>query len=479
MFEASFLSMFSVGVKLSGLDDFVTPSQNCIKPVINQTQKSENERSSGKRGVIKVEADGSYKEMYGSGDEIVLKKANITLNDCLACSGCVTTAETILIEQQSHVKLEESLKEGHWKAIVASICPQSISSLAAFYELSFSETAERVSGCLKSLGVTYVLDTNVGRNLTLIQCGKEFVDRRRNNVDNLPVFTSSCPGWICYAEKTHGEFILPYLSSVKSPQQMMGILVKRFLARKLGIDPADVFHFTVMPCYDKKLEATRSDFVTPGTEIRDVDTVIATNELNLLMDQLGTTFRDFNQMPFDDLVSICTYGENKPYTFNSHLGSGSGGYIEFVFKYAAKELFNIEDPEMNFVTKRNPDHQELFLTVDGETKLRFAVANGFRNLGNFAMKLKKKNLKYDYVEIMACPSGCLNGGGQLRIENDPKNTFLTKVKEKYFSLKAVVPSDEWFREGFEHEDEETIDSLFIATYNNVPKLDINSLNIQW
>ena len=111
MFEASFLSMFSVGVKLSGLDDFVTPSQNCIKPVINQTQKSENERSSGKRGVIKVEADGSYKEMYGSGDEIVLKKANITLNDCLACSGCVTTAETILIEQQSHVKLEESLKK--------------------------------------------------------------------------------------------------------------------------------------------------------------------------------------------------------------------------------------------------------------------------------------------------------------------------------------------------------------------------------
>ena len=97
--------MFSVGVKLSGLDDFVTPSQSCIKPVIN-----ENQGNAGKTGVIKVEADGSYKERYGSGDEVVLKKANITLNDCLACSGCVTTAETILIEQQSHVKLNESLK---------------------------------------------------------------------------------------------------------------------------------------------------------------------------------------------------------------------------------------------------------------------------------------------------------------------------------------------------------------------------------
>ena len=101
--------MFSVGVKLSGLDDFVTPSQNCVKPVINHIQKSAKQ-STSKKGVIKVEADGSYKEHYGSGDEVVLKKANITLNDCLACSGCVTTAETILIEQQSHVKLNQSLK---------------------------------------------------------------------------------------------------------------------------------------------------------------------------------------------------------------------------------------------------------------------------------------------------------------------------------------------------------------------------------
>ena len=351
--------------------------------------------------------------------------------------------------------------------------------MAAFYDLSFNETAEKVSGCLKSLGVGYVFDTSVGRNLTLIQCGKEFVERYRNCCEDLPVFTSSCPGWICYAEKTHGDFILPHLSFVKSPQQMMGILVKRYLARHLGIDSSDIFHFTVMPCYDKKLEATRSDFVTPGTEIRDVDTVIATNELNLLFDQLDTPFRDFKQMPFDDLTTICRTGEKTPYNFKSHPGSGSGGYIEFVFKYAAKELFNIEDPELNFVIKRNADHQELFLTVDGETKLRFAVANGFRNLGNFAMKLKKKTLKYDYVEIMACPSGCLNGGGQLRMENDPKNTFLIKVKEKYFSLDNVVPSDEWFRKDFEHEGGQNMDSIFVAKYKNVPKLDVNSLNIQW
>ena len=359
------------------------------------------------------------------------------------------------------------------------MCPQSVSSLAAFYDLSFEETAEKIAGCLKSLGVGYVFDTNVGRNLTLIECGKEFVRRYRDDDKLFPVFTSSCPGWICYAEKTHGEFILPYLSSVKSPQQMMGILVKRYLAKRLAIHAGDIFHFTIMPCYDKKLEATRSDFVTVGTEIRDVDTVIATNELKLLMDQLDTSFNEFNRMPFDDFVSICGHGEMKPYNFISHFGSGSGGYIEFVFRYAAKELFGMENPEINFVNKRNSDHRELLLTINGETKLKFAVANGFRNLGNFAMKLKKKNLNYDYVEIMACPSGCLNGGGQLRLENDTKNEFLSKVKEKYFSIDMTPPSDSWFRNDFEHEDDQNVDSLFIATYKNVPKLDTNSLNIQW
>ncbi|XP_063710912.1 cytosolic Fe-S cluster assembly factor narfl-like isoform X2 [Symsagittifera roscoffensis] len=445
--------MFSVGVKISGLDDFIAPSQDCIKPAV-----VENRIVTGaKRGTIKVESDGTYKELSSNGDEVLLQKAKITLNDCLACSGTRKTGSVF----------------------AATVSPQSVASLAAFYSDDFISTAERISFYLKSIGVDYVFDSNIGRNLTLLESGKEFVERFRGKSEHFPVFTSSCPGWICYAEKTHGDFILPFISKVKSPQQMMGSLIKRQLASSLKVDADLVYHFTVMPCFDKKLEALRSDFVVPGTEIKEVDCVVATNELFLMMAESSQSFTTFEKKPFDSLVDLLEGRLNREYTFRSHEGSGAGGYIEHVFKYAADQLFGVKNPPLDFVVKRSTDHKELFLNIDGEIKLRFAVAYGFKNLGNFAMKLKKNNLKYDYVEIMACPSGCLNGGGQLRSEAANNKELLNEVTARYWSLPTMEPSFDVDLSNEKSECADDVNSFFFAEYKSVPKMNTNSLNIKW
>lgn len=140
-----------------------------------------------------------------------------------------------------------------------------------------------LTGYLRSLGVDYIVNTKIADDLALLESANEFVERYKSeNIDkvgqNLPMLASACPGWVCYAEKTHGTFILPYISTARSPQQIMGVMVKQFLAAKLAVPPARLYHVTVMPCYDKKLEASREDFYSEVTDSKDVDCVITSSK---------------------------------------------------------------------------------------------------------------------------------------------------------------------------------------------------------
>ncbi|VDK29814.1 unnamed protein product [Gongylonema pulchrum] len=203
------------------------------------------------------------------GNESAKKKVTVTLNDCLACSGCITSAETVLIKEQSKPKFLEGLK--HAKLSVLTISPQSIASIAYRRGIHWSETAKLIARIFKSLGVHYVVDSSFGRLLTLSLSYEEF---KRLPPEKQPIFSGICPGFVCYAEKTHGTLLVPHISCVRSPQAMMGALVKDYLARKLDIKPEDIFHAAVMPCFDKKLEASRPDF---GTNYREVDCVLSTS----------------------------------------------------------------------------------------------------------------------------------------------------------------------------------------------------------
>lgn len=166
------------------------------------------------------------------------------------------------------------------KTIVLTVSQQSLLSLAKRYELSPEEALQHVAGYFKSLGVDLVLDTKIADDIALLESRDEFIRRfQANDSSKLPMLASSCPGWVCYAEKTHGNFILPYISTTRSPQQIMGMLVKNYLAEKLETAPEKIYHITVMPCYDKKLEASREDFYSEVNDSRDVDCVITSSEL--------------------------------------------------------------------------------------------------------------------------------------------------------------------------------------------------------
>uniref|UniRef100_A0A8C5Q6H7 Cytosolic iron-sulfur assembly component 3 n=1 Tax=Leptobrachium leishanense TaxID=445787 RepID=A0A8C5Q6H7_9ANUR len=383
-------SHFSGVLQLTDLDDFIGPSQECIKPV-------KAERKPGKSiAKIQIEDDGSYYQINKDGASQKLEKAKITLNDCLACSGCVTSAETVLISQQSHEELYRILHLNktddlsQHKLVVVSVSPQSRASLAAKFNLSVTETAKKLNTFFKQIGVHHVFDTTFARNFSLLESQREFIRRfeRQKEEKTLPMLASACPGWICYAEKTHGSFIIPYISNTKSPQQVMGSLVKNHFAQEMNLRPDQIYHVTVMPCYDKKLEASRPDFFNQEYETRDVDCVITTGEVLRMLEQERLSLSDVTSSPIPTL---------------------------------------------------NKDFQEVTLERDGQVLLQFALAYGFRNIQNLVQKLKRGRCSYHYVEVMACPSGCLNGGGQVRAEGEAGKDFLQRVEELYGSTRTELP----------------------------------------
>lgn len=475
-------SHFSGVLQLTDLDDFITPSQECVKPV-------KVEKKQGKSvAKIQIEDDGSYVQVNQDGGRQKLERAKITLNDCLACSGCITSAESVLITQQSHEELFKVLRNNKASeteqkvVVVVSVSPQSRASIAAHYDLSSSETGRRLTSFFKSLGVHHVFDTSFSRVFSLLESQKEFVERfqrKEQDCKALPMLTSACPGWICYAEKTHGEFILPYISSTRSPQQMMGSLVKGYFAEHQGLSPQQIYHVTVMPCFDKKLEASRSDFYLNKAETREVDCVITSGEVLKMLEEEHLNLNDVVPMPLDTLFSHVSGDE-----YLSHAGGGSGGYLHHVFIDAAKQLFGEEVKDLTYKTLRNKDFQEVTLERDGVVLLSFAATYGFRNIQNMVQKLKRGKSPYHFVEVMACPSGCLNGGGQIKpLPGQNSKELLQKVDELYKAELPVVPEEdthvaELYQTWLHSVGKEKARELLRTQYHTVEKM-INGLTMKW
>ncbi|XP_030591539.1 cytosolic Fe-S cluster assembly factor narfl [Archocentrus centrarchus] len=474
-------SHFSGVLQLTDLDDFITPSQECVKPV-------KVEKKQGKSvAKIQIEDDGSYVQVNKDGGKQKLEKAKITLNDCLACSGCITSAESVLITQQSHEELFKVLRknkasEAEQKIVVVSVSPQSRASLAAHYNLSSSEVGRRLTSFFKDLGVHHVFDTSFSRTFSLLESQREFVERfQRKEQDSkaLPMLTSACPGWICYAEKTHGEYILPYISTTRSPQQMMGSLVKGYFAEQQGLSPQQIYHVAVMPCFDKKLEASRSDFYLNKAETREVDCVITSGEVLKMLEEKTVSLNDLEPVAPDTMFSSFCGDE-----FLSHAGSGSGGYLHHVFTYAAKHLFGEEVKDLTYKILRNKDFQEVSLEKDGVVLLCFASAYGFRNIQNLVQKLKRGKSPYHFVEVMACPSGCLNGGGQVKPSTGQnQKELLQKVEDLYKAERPLLPEDdthvaELYQSWLNSVGEERAKELLHTQYHTVEKM-TNGLTMKW
>jgi iron only hydrogenase large subunit-like protein len=356
--------------------------------------------------------------------------------------------------------------------------------MAACYDLDAVEAASRLVGYLKHLGVDYVFDETFGRDLSLVESGKEFVRRFRQNA-NLPMLASACPGWICYAEKTHGNFVLPYISKIKSPQQIMGSLVKDWLAKMIDKTPDEIFHVSIMPCFDKKLEASRKDFTNEDLDSRDVDCVLTSLELETMLD--AKSLKDFPLMPLDSIMDL----DKKQISLLCHSGGGSGGYLEYIFRYAARTLFDVQVNDIEYKTLRNQDMKEVTLCIEGQTKMKFAIAYGFRNIQNLVQKLKrgKGSGLYHFVEVMACPAGCLNGGGQIKDNGaNQSRELLNEVTKIYEEVPKRTPDENpdvpeiyklWL-DGFmtDNDDIVKVRQFLHTEYHEVEK-NVSSLTIKW
>ncbi|KAJ8933935.1 hypothetical protein NQ314_013691 [Rhamnusium bicolor] len=463
------MSRFSGVLQLTDLDDFITPSQA---------------------------KDGSYFQLEEDGTEQKLQKVEITLADCLACSGCITSAESVLITQQSQeelirvfednkiLKSQGKLQEA--KLIIVSVSIQPILSLAIRYNLLPNDCAAKLVQYFKKLGADMVIDMTVADDFALLESQREFIRRYRatesDGIRNvLPMLASSCPGWVCYAEKTHGDYILPYISTTKSPQQIMGSLVKHWVGRNLG--NRQIYHVTVMPCYDKKLEAAREDFFSEETQSRDVDCVITAIELEQMLQKDEISLDSLENSAFSQPWLLKEDHDVTP-SLTRHIGSGSGGFADHIFRYAAKELFGEELEKLEYKSLRNPDFREVILIKEEKILLRFAIANGFRNIQNLVQKLKRGKSQYQYVEVMACPSGCLNGGAQVRPKEGSSVKELTTLLETlYNSLPCKSPEEnksvgELYDSWLGGQESDKCNAVLHTQYHAVEKA-MNALNIKW
>ena len=439
------------GVTLSLGNDFIEPGAACTKPI---KPKKQEPGQSGPH-VLRFEGD---EENDGAGKPAV---ARVTLNDCLACSGCVTSAETVLVAQQSVAEFLRAVGSGEHALVLLSMSAAARAAIAVHCGLGLRETFGRLSGFFKGVGCHAVFDTGLATDLCLLQTGAEFVQRFRVAAAAgaaagavaapLPLLTSTCPGWVCYAEKVVGDGVLPLLSRVKSPQQIAGALLKRTHAAAAGLPPHRVYHVALMPCYDKKLEASRPEFVSGGAEAaaaaaeaaaaggggggaaaaaaeaggaRDVDCVISSAEVLTLLDERQVALADVAAAPPDADPPLSglslggggdASGSGGPLLTYAAAGA-SGGHADFVFRHAARELFGVDlgDGPLGWTTARNRDLREVTLEVEGTVVLRFAQAYGFRNIQNVVRRAKAGRCAYHFVEIMACPGGCANGGAQPR-----------------------------------------------------------------
>jgi iron only hydrogenase large subunit-like protein len=280
------MSAFSSGLRITGLDDFMRPEKDCV---VLKTEPPKPKPTTNANSVIRVNNDGTYTEVNKEGEAIQLQPTKISLTDCLACSGCVTTAETVLIEAQGINEVLKQLKE---KEVVVSISPQACASIGAKYGLSYSKSFMKLMSLFNVLGVKYVVDLSVAENVSLIETAEEFVEKKKIAMiqgTSMTMLCGACPGWICYAEKTHGE-VLPLISSTKSSQQIMGYLIKTDFAQKNNIPLKDLYHVTVMSCYDKKLEASRETTLLEDQQNREVDCVLASSEILKLIEEQHINF---------------------------------------------------------------------------------------------------------------------------------------------------------------------------------------------
>ena len=409
----------------------------------------------------------------------------------------------------SHIEAGIPIPGDDGRLFVASVSPQVRASLAATYGVPEAEAGWMIeqllsgpqglaSGGKHGNGFAWTVDTNAMREASLVLGWEEvkvswqssdsrtdtYEDGLSTTIPKRPILSSACPGWICYAEKSHPH-VLPHLSRFKSPQALTGTLLKTVLSQRLNIRSDQIWHVSVMPCFDKKLEASREELTDiywrssstdqpPTQPVRDVDCVITARELIMLADSRGISFPNLPrerlppQVPFPDpILSAFVFPKQNRFRSRAQAPTAgtSGGYLHHILQ---TKLSLVPNSTLHISRGRNADVVEYVITSPDDPQAVFKAARfyGFRNIQNLVRKLKpaKKSrlpggraarpgggpgMDYAYVEVMACPGGCTNGGGQIKVDDIPtkpntamsQKEWLAKVDEAYYSMEESEDED--------------------------------------
>ena len=334
----------------------------------------------------------------------VRENSNINEVDCALCGQCITHCPVgALRERDDRITFNDAIADED-KIIIAQIAPAVRTAWGGQIGLKDKDaTMGKLVCALKKIGVDYVFDTNYTADMTIMEEGSEFLSRLANrNRFKWPMYTSCCPGWVRFM-KTQYPDMVDDLSTAKSPQQMFGALSKTYIAKKLGVDPDKVYSISIMPCTAKKYERSVREVNSAGHG-SDVDLVLTTRELDRFIRSDSIKPQDLIDMPFDDIF-----------------GEGSGAAVIFgttggVMEAALRSAYFL-------VTGKNPD-PDAFKNVRGMdgwkeatfdlagTELKVAVVSGLGNARKLVEAVRKGEVSYDFVEVMACPGGCVGGGGQ-------------------------------------------------------------------
>ncbi len=339
-------------------------------------------------------------------DTIVLPAFNEALRetDCVNCGQCVLACPTGALHEVSALEQVMRVLQDGKKHVVAQCAPAVRVSVGEFYGLPVgANVTGKIASALRRLGVRTVFDTDFAADLTIMEEASELIRRLTSPEANrpLPLFTSCCPGWVKFLEHNFPEMIA-HLSTCRSPQQMMGSLVKSYFAERNGLRPEDVYMISVMPCTAKKFEAARPEFGHGSVE--DVDAVLTTREFSRLLDLYGIDFAALPEESFDELLGT-TSGSGDVF-------AASGGVMESALRTAYHLITGKDLAEIEFAPVRGFDGlKEATVDIDG-TSIKVAVVNTLAKARRLVRNVKAGVSDYTFVEVMACPGGCVGGGGQ-------------------------------------------------------------------
>ena len=328
----------------------------------------------------------------------------ITQADCSLCGQCITHCPVgALRERDDTRQVFEALADPN-KITVVQVAPAVRTAWGEFMGLSPEQaTVKRMVAALRRIGFDYIFDTNFAADLTIMEEGSEFLQRLKNpGAFKAPMFTSCCPGWVRFLKSQYPDMV-SQLSTAKSPQQMFGAVAKSYYAQLLGVDPERIYSVSIMPCLAKKQEAALPTMESAGAG-PDVDVVLTTRELSRMIRAEHIIPSELKEEGFDEPLGVASGA--------GIIFGATGGVMEAALR-SAYYLVTSKNPSPDaFQDVRGMDGWKEATFHIADTPIRVAVVSGLGNARRLIQALRRGEVQYDFVEVMACPGGCAGGGGQ-------------------------------------------------------------------